>query len=162
MKKISILIFICFIFLTGCSNSELDSDYNTEGLSHITCKRDAVSEEENTKVNISYDIYYKGEYLEILKSKEEIISSSEEILNSYEDAYKKVFSVYDNLKYYSNEIKRDSESVISTTYINYSKIDIDKLMEIEGTSDNVKVVDGKIKVSDWKEFAKKYGTVCEN
>ena len=33
-------------------------------------------------------------------------------------------------------------------------------MKIEGTEDNVKVVDGKIKLDDWKEFARKYGTEC--
>ena len=39
---------------------------------------------------------------------------------------------------------------------------MDKLMKIEGSEDNVKVTDGKIKLNDWKSFAKKYWTECQN
>ena len=35
-------------------------------------------------------------------------------------------------------------------------------MEIEGEEDNVKVTNGKIKLTDWKTFAKKFGATCED
>ena len=73
-----------------------------------------------------------------------------------------MYSAYDNLEYYDNTVTRDNDSVKSVTYINYGKVDMDKLMDIEGTEDNVEVTDGKIKIEDWKSFAKKYGTVCDD
>lgn len=39
---------------------------------------------------------------------------------------------------------------------------MDQLLDIEGKEDNVEVTDGKIKLKDWKSFAKKYGTVCDS
>lgn len=44
--------------------------------------------------------------------------------------------------------------------INYDKIDIDKLLEIEGEEDNI-IVGNKAKLSLWLELAGKVGTVCE-
>ena len=52
-------------------------------------------------------------------------------------------------------------SIISDTIINYAKIDIKKLLEIEGEEDNV-VKDGKVKLADWLSFAEKYGVTCED
>lgn len=162
MKKSKIIfVIISILLLVGCSSNELEEKYNTNGLKHISCKRDAKDDTEDTTVDIHYDIYYKGEYLKILKSEEKITSSSEELLNNYESAYKKVFSAYDNLEYYDNTVTRSGNSVTSVTYINYGKVDMDKLLDIEGEEDNVKVTDGKIKLEDWKSFAKKYGTVCD-
>ena len=66
------------------------------------------------------------------------------------------------LDYYDHEIKEGSNSITSITYINYGKINMDRLMDIEGTEDNVKVTDGKVKLDDWISFAKKYGTQCES
>ena len=37
-----------------------------------------------------------------------------------------------------------------------------KIRKLEGEEDNVKLTDGKIKIDDWKKFAKKYGTTCNN
>lgn len=163
MKKSKILfLIISVLMLVGCSDNELEKKYNTKGLSHISCKREAEDSNEDTTIDIHYDIYYKGKYLKILKSEEKITSSNKEVLDNYEKAYKNVFSAYDNLEYYDNTVTRDSNSVKSVTYINYGKVDMDKLFDIEGEEDNVEVTDGKIKLDDWKSFAKKYGTVCDS
>ena len=44
--------------------------------------------------------------------------------------------------------------------INYEKVDIDKIIEIEG--DDAKMFkDGKAKLKPWLTYAKKFGTTCE-
>ena len=159
----ALFLFVGILLVVGCSNTnELEKKYDTKGYQHISCKRDAEDSNEGTEVDIHYDIYYKGEYLKILKSEEKITSSNQEVLDNYEKAYKSVYSAYDNLKYYDNKVTRDSNSVKSVTYIHYGKIDMDQLLDIEGQVDNVEVTDGKIKLKDWKSFAKKYGTVCDS
>ena len=166
MKKIiSIFVILTIaIFLTGCESTEdLTDMYDTSLLNHITCTRDAVIESDSSSsVSINYDLYYNDEeYLQILNSKEEIKSSNSNLLDQYEEAYKKIYKAYDGLEYYDNLIKRTDDTVVSTTTINYGKIDMDELMKIEGSEDNVKVSNGKIKLTDWKKFAKKYGTTCK-
>ena len=68
---------------------------------------------------------------------------------------------YEGLKYYDNIVTRTDNSIISDTTINYAKIDIDKLLEIEGEEDNV-IENGKVKLSTWLNFAKKFGVTCED
>lgn len=166
MKKIkTIFVFIgCILILSGCSDTKSTKkiSYDTSGLNHTTCTRDAYTTDDNTNVDINYDLYYDDDdYLQILNSTEKITSSDKEVLDKYEEAYKKIYKVYDDVEYYDNLVIRKDDSVTSTTTINYGKIDMDKILEIEGTENNVKVVDGKIKISDWKNFAKKYGTICK-
>lgn len=165
MKKISslLLILLFTIFITGCSEEKYkDNDYNMEDLNHISCTRDAYVDDENTSVDININVYYDDAgYIKIFDSKEEIKSSNTEILDKYEKAYKNIYKEYEKIKYYDNIVTRDDDKVTSTTIINYGKVDMDKILEIEGREDNVKVVDGKIKISDWKDFAKKYGTRCK-
>lgn len=169
MKKTKfIILFIFVLLMCGCSSEEKveginNSLYKTDGLSHLSCTKNAEVEDDNTTVSIHYDLYYdKDEYLKILRSEESIKSTNKEILNTYEKAYNDVYSVYKGIKYYDNVVKREDGSVTSITYINYGKVDIDQVMEIEGEEDNVTVTDGKIKLSDWKSFAKRYGTTCNN
>ena len=171
MNKKIFLFFILLMTLTGCKTNQDDEFefisfdknlYNTKGLDTITCRRDTTTEDGST-VDIQYKVYYGEEKnVEILTSYEKVTSSSSEVLDQYQEAYDSIYSVYDDLKYYDHETKRDKNSVTSVTYINYGKIDMDKLMKIEGTEDNVKVIDGKIKLDDWKEFARKYGTECNS
>lgn len=166
IKNILILVILCFI-ITGCSNTTNNSTSMNEledlsNLNHVSCKRDAYTTVEDTNVDIKIDLYYDDEeYLKVFKSVETITSTDDTTLTEYEDAYKKIYKQYEDIKYYDNSIKRNKNSVISKTTINYGKVDMDKVLEIEGEEDNVKVVDGKIKLSDWKKFAKKYGTTCK-
>lgn len=168
-KWIILLIGITFCII-GCSKNQggiqatsIDtSKYETKDFHYITCKRDT-STEDDSKVDIRYEIYYnEKEELEILKSREEVISSNQKVLEKYKNAYESIYSVYDNLEYYDHEVIEEEGKVISITYINYGKVSMDRLMKIEGYEDNVKVTNGKIKLEDWKSFAKKYGTQCSS
>ena len=73
---------------------------------------------------------------------------------------KESINIMKDLKYYDNTVKRTDNSVTSDTVINYGKIDIDKLLDIEGEEDNV-IKNGKVKLDDWLEFTEKFGMKCE-
>lgn len=169
-KKIVVLLILIVLFITGCSSEKEgiqaktidDSKYDTKNFSYITCSRETTTEDDSD-VDIRYEIYYNDDKdIEILKSYEEVTSSNKETLKKYKDAYQSIYSVYDNVDYYDHEVVEEENKVVSITYINYGKVDIQKIMKIEGEEDNVKVVDGKIKLEDWKSFAKKYGTQCSS
>ena len=166
MKKISIFIFLFLIIvlLSGCEDKKEkeviinNKTINTVSMEHKHCTREATAT--NAEVKLEYDIYYTGEKLNILESKEEIISADDEVLNTYESAYKSIHANYEGLDNYDTKVVRGDTTVISTISINYDEIDINKLIEIEGEEDNI-FVNKVPKVSKWLEFAKKFGTKCE-
>ena len=167
MKKINkvLLLIITVTLLSACSNNDESNvdmkKYDTKNFSLVECTRDTTTED-NSSVDIKYKVYYdSNKYIQLIFSTQKVTSKDSSVLDQYEEAYTKVYSVYDDLEYYDNVITRDEESVTTKTYINYGKVDMDELMEIEGTDNNVKVTNGKIKLSDWKSFAKKYGTSCK-
>ena len=164
MKKISIIIcLLLVVILCGCDKDKKEviinnKTINTSSMEHKHCTREATAT--GAEVKLEYDIYYTGDVLNLLISKEKIISSSEDILNTYEEAYKNIHSNYTGLEYYDTSVDRGDTTVLSTISINYDKVDIDKLIEIEGEEDNV--FENKIpKVSKWLDLSKKFGTTCE-
>ena len=155
MMKIlrSSIVLVMVLLLAGCgSNSFVSSD----GVKK--CTRTGTVTNGSTEMN--YEVYYKGEYVVLLHSTEKIISDSSSVLDTYEDAYKSIFKQYEGLEYYDNKITRNSNSVTNEITINYEKIDMGKLLDIEGEEDNV-IENGKVKLDTWLSFAKKYGVTCE-
>lgn len=166
MKKISILLVIIILSLfivTGCdekktvvSNGEKVSTANME---HKHCSRLATGGTGIT-TELTYEIYYTGDKLNIIESKEKVIANTDEDLDTYEEAFNKINRYYEGLEYYDTEVIRGDTSVTRNATINYDKIDINKLLEIEGSEDNV-IENGEAKVDLWLKLAKKVGTKCE-
>lgn len=166
MKKISIIVclLLTVVFLCGCEKTKENKvisngvEVNTNEMSHKHCTREATAS--NALVKLEYDLYYTGDILNLLVSNEKIISDSDEVLNTYENAYKSIHSNYEGLTYYDTSVVRGDTTVTSTIIINYDKIDIDRLIEIEGADDNI--FDEKTpKVDKWLSLAEKFGTKCE-
>ena len=156
MMKIlrSSIVLVMVLLLAGCgSNSSVSSD----GVKK--CTRTGTVTNGSTEMN--YEVYYKGEYVVLLHSTEKIISDSSSVLDTYEEAYKSIFKQYEGLEYYDNKITRRSNSLTNEITINYEKIDMGKLLDIEGEEDNV-IENGKVKLDTWLSFAKKYGVTCED
>lgn len=166
MKKMSMimsLLIVC-ILLCGCETKKKENviinnePISTATMEHKHCSREATAT--GAEVKLEYDIYYTGDILNLLISKEKIISSSEDVLNTYEEAYKSIHKNYEGLDYYDASVDRGDTTVLSTISINYDKVDIDSLIEIEGEEDNI--FEKKVpKVSKWLELSKKFGTKCE-
>ncbi len=155
---IVLVLGFLLIMTTGCekqkeSNNKQDSSTKI----HEHCVRTATLS--GGEANLSYELYYTGERLNKLESQETVISSDSNLLDTYEDAYKKIHENYKNLKYYDANVIRNDTSVTSKIVIDYDKINIEQLLQIEGAEDNI-VEDGIPKVEKWKELAKKFGASC--
>ena len=166
MKKVLLIIWLLVITIMLCGCEEKDNKkvvingqtINTATMEHKHCTRGGTAT--GADVKLEYELYYTGDVLNILESKEEVISADEETLNTYEEAYKNIHTYYEGLDYYDTEVTRGDTTVTSIIKINYDQIDIDKLIDIEGEEDNI--FENKIpKVSKWLELAKKLGTTCE-
>ena len=67
----------------------------------------------------------------MLHSQEKVTGSDQSLLDEYEEAYKNIKDQYKGLRYYDITVTRDDNSVIYDTVINYEKLDMKKLREIE-------------------------------
>lgn len=157
-----LVLVVMALFLSGCEqNEEVISNgkkVNTNKMVHYHCARNGSIDDGD--ISLQYELYATGEVLNILKSEEKVISANEEILTEYEEAYRKIHAHYEGLEYYDTEVIRGDTTVTSKITINYDKINIQKLLEIEGAEGNI-IENGVAKVDKWKEFAKKFGTSCK-
>ena len=163
--KIVFVLFLAVFFIYGCEKKEEKEviisngeKVDTTTMVHEHCIRQG--ELEGGEADLTYELYYTGEILNLLKSEEKVISSNNEILQRYEDAYRGIHEHYKGLEYYDTEVVRGDTTVTSITVINYDKISIPTLISIEGENDNI-FEDGLPKVAKWKELAKKLGAKCE-
>lgn len=180
LKKISLLfiVFLCCVFLCGCSDEKSENTSTTDVTGTTTVKKTIVSDDfdmngtgklkcrteasagDDIDVDLNYEVNYKKGNILNLKSIQKVTSSSSSSLDLYETSYANIAKGYKNLKYYDTKIVRDSNSVTYTIYIDYDKIDVDGLLAIEGAEDNI-IKRGKAKLSLWLDLAGKMGTVCE-
>lgn len=152
MKKlcfITILLLIV-VLITGCDENK------SKG--HKYCTRSGSVE--NGDVSLNYNIYYTGDTLNKIESNEKVTSEDSSVLDTYENAYKGIHVNYKGLDHYNTSVIRTDDSVTSIIVIDYDKVDIDRLIELEGEDDNI--FENKIpKVSKWLELGKKVGIKCE-
>lgn len=165
MKKISVILIITIsiLFITGCNeNNKVISNgtnVSTANMEHKHCTRSGTGDAGIT-TELSYELYYTGDKLNILSSTEKVIANKETDLDKYQQAYETINSYYKGLKYYDTEVIRGDTSVTRKTTINYDKINIKDLLDIEGEEDNI-IENGEAKVEKWISLAKKFGTKCE-
>ena len=161
-KKWFIILILSIIIVTGCEKEEQKVVVNqrkidVSKLVHEHCTRSGVVED--GEANLEYDIYYTGEVLNLLVSKEAVTSTNSEIVSKYENAYQSIHNHYKGIDHYETSIEKKENTVTSIIKIDYDKIDIDKLIELEGEEDNI--FENKVpKVSKWKDLAKKMGAKC--
>ena len=164
-KNLIILLIIMIAFVAGCESNSKEKivsngeTVNTSKMGHKHCTREATANA-GVDVDLNYDLYYKGNILNLLKAEEKIMSADSSTLDTYEEAYKAIQKRYEGLQYYDGTVKRTDTTVVNTTVINYEKINIEQLLQIEGEEDNI-IENGQAKLDKWLELAKKFGTKCE-
>ena len=165
-----ILLALSLFIVTACENQTTKNNkepiisngtvVKTGKMKHKKCTRQATGGT-GVDVELNYDVYYTDDVLNLLVSQEKIITEDISILEEYEDAYKKISVNYKDLEYYDQEVIRTNNSVLNKTTINYDKIDIQKLLDIEGEEDNI-IEGGKAKVDLYISLLKRFGGTCED
>lgn len=176
-SKCLLLIIILLLLVIGCKKDEpeiinmsgtdekfndvAEYNINIKGSGRLQCVRD---------VNITgleddfrYYVTYKNGVITMLHSKEKVTGTNQELLDEYEEAYKSIKDQYKGLRYYDITVTRDENSVIYDTVINYEKIDMKKLKEIEPDIEGqVDIYKGnKLMLKTWWEFSKEMGMTCK-
>ena len=110
--------------------------------------------------DFSYFADYEGNYVTNIRSDERITSSDNSILETYKKAFEETYAPFADVEYYDYSIKIDGNTLISTTDINYSKIDVEKVIEIDSSS-SLLIKNGKININDLKRTYESIGASCE-
>lgn len=93
-----------------------------------------------------YIVKFKDKVVENLTTKETMQLNDDESLEKYKTYFELLYSKYYGLNYYDNKVVLENKKLISTTNINYKKIDKDKLISIDSnnkslfTNDNVRLI----------------------
>ena len=142
-------VFILFL-VTGCGNSD-----NT---SSMTCTR--TMDQNNIKTSLKYNVEFKDGYVLRIKSVETVETSSSDILDTYKEQIESLYSPYQDVDYYANNVNIEDNKLTSKVDINYEKVDTDRLLEIDSANGQL-IKDGKISVNDIKSVYESLGAICE-
>lgn len=151
MKKKLGMIFLGITILccTGC-NPETGtmtctmSTYPTDG---ITLRSTYIAE-------------YKNNVVKRLKTVEQVIAEDEDNLEVYEEKIKELYQDYQGIDHYTNKTKIKDNTLTSTTIIDYSKVDTDKLIKVDSGNSGI-IKNGKVNIEDLEKLYKQNGCNCK-
>lgn len=154
-KKITLCIFGVCILILGICIYYL-SFGKSSGL--MVCTMNSTSDDVNFSTR--YEIKYENRIVTHVSSEEIISSSDESVLDNYKMYLENIYANYKNLDYYDNIIVINDKKLISTTNINYKKIDTDKLIDIDQSNSSI-IEGGKIYLKSIKKQYENIGASCK-
>lgn len=150
MKKIlAAIIIVGTVLFTGCG---------AEKEKTMKCSR--TINQATIKMNLTYNVTYKGDYVTKIKSSEEITTEDNSTLESYKTQLESTTASFKDIEHYDHEVKIDGNTLTSTITIDYEKIDTDKLIEIDSSMKQI-IKDGKISVETIEALYNQLGVTCE-
>lgn len=148
MKKGIAIACLSVLLLTGCGAG-------TEKT--MTCKR--TLNQNGMKFDLQYTVTYKGSTVSHVKSVEKIESDTED-LEAYKTAVEQTYAPYNDIEHYDTEVKIEGNVLTSTANIDYSKIDANKMIEVDSANKQL-FKDGKVNIDDMKSIYEAAGATCE-
>ncbi|MBP3920271.1 MAG: DUF1307 domain-containing protein [Bacilli bacterium] len=157
MKKLFIVLTVVgALCLTGCGADEKKANGSNEKV--MTCKRTA--NQTGVSMDLSYNVSYKNNVVTKVESIEKITSENDDVLETYKDQIEKTYAPYKNIEYYDYNVTIDGNTLTSKADIDYSKIDTDKMIEIDSANGQI-IKNGKINIDTLKSLYESIGATCE-
>ncbi len=153
MKKL--LIFLILVFIIVIILYKINFHPNK---GKVVCTNYII--DSDIFINTKYEISYKENNVQNIKTIEKAKFSDSKLLKEYKEVLETTYSLYQNLKYYSNNIIIKNNTIISTTNINYEKIDLEKFFRIDHKNKYL-FKNGKIPLNKIKTIYQESGAVCK-
>lgn len=106
-----------------------------------------------------YEILYEDGYVVSVISNEDIVSDDKDTLGQYKDLLESMYKPYNEIKYYSNEIRINGDTLNSITKINYRKISKDELVAVDRNNASLYYGD-RVPVKKLRKVYKNMGARC--
>lgn len=151
MKKVKVLLVVLLLgfMVTGCGTKEEKT---------MTCTR--TLNQQGMKMDLTYTVLYQGDYVKKVKSVEKVTSEDASVLETMKENVEKLYEPYQKIDYYDTKVTIDGNTMTSTADINYEKIDVSKLSEIDSAAGQL-FTDGKIKVETLESVYSQLGATCK-
>ena len=147
------VLILCLFVLSGCSGDKK--------VKVLKCgiEKDVT---ESMHLESEYLVYYKGKYVNLIKTTETLSSKDKSVLEAYKKQLDAAYKEYKKIDGYDNSSEIKDDKLISKTKIDYTKIDMDELVKVEKSLKNI-IKDGKIKVDDIRAIYEdeSFGAKCE-
>lgn len=151
MKKgLIVLAVMLLVLVTGCTSSKEEK---------MVCTR--TSTMNGIKLDLNYQVYYQKDVVNKVQTTEKITSTSKETLAIYKKAVEDLYSNFNGIKHYNYDIAIEGDTLTSKTDINYSKINIDDLLKIDSSIEQLLNKDNKISLEKIKEVYESTGAICK-
>lgn len=158
MKRVVILGIALLLFVTGCGQQTGYNESNTKD-DKMICTR--TTNANGLEMDFRYEVYYQGNDVNKVQTTEKITSDSTEILQAYQQQIKSLYSSFDNIEHYNYDVKIEGNTLISTTDINYQKMNIDELVNIDSSIEQLLNDDRKIDLDKITQVYEQLGATCE-
>ncbi len=149
MKKIIVLGIALLVFITGCG---------AEPEQKMVCTR--TGNMNGIKMDFRYEVYYQGQDVNKVETKEIIESDSQETLNTYKTTIENLYSNFDNIDNYKYNVVVEGNTLTSTTDINYAKIDMDQLLEVDSSIQQLLNDNNKVDLEKVTSVYEQAGATC--
>ena len=122
----------------------------------------STSYEDGIEYKLEYSATYKNRKVLKVKTIERITldETDEDTLEEYRTTLKELYSDYNELDYYENNISIKDTTLNSVTTINYQKIDMEKLIEIDSSIKNIIDKNNNVSVTKLKNQFQSTGAIC--
>lgn len=153
MKKIISTLFLVLVFsLTGCGNKE----------AVIECNLNSKDPSNNYELKTDYIIHSKGNIVEYVETKETVISDKQSVLEYFKEYVESTYkSMNDTYGGYTNETKLDDNTLVSTTKVDYTKMDVEQFVKDNTVMKSYVNKNNQIKVEGIKKIYEQLGAVCK-
>ena len=155
-KKLLILGIIALVLITGCGQGSKDITVKEE---KMVCTR--TGNMNNLEMDFNYEIYYEGNNVNKVQTTEKITSEDTSVLEQSKQQIENLYSNFDNIENYNYNVVIEGNTLTSTTDINYEKIDIDELLEIDSSISQLLNDDNKIDLEKITQVYEQTGATCE-
>lgn len=151
MKKgLIVLAVMLLVLVTGCASSKEEK---------MVCTR--TSTMNKIELDLNYQVYYQGDVVNKVQTTEKITSTSKETLATYKQAVEDLYSNFDDIKHYNYDITIEGDTLTSKTDINYSKININDLLKIDSSIEQLLNENNKISLEKITQVYESTGAICK-
>lgn len=153
MKKVLLSLGFLLVLFTGCGTAKEKT---------VDCTLKSTNSVQGYTLNSTYTIYYKGNSVNSVKTKEVVESEDESILDYFEETLRTSYeSAQETYGGYKNTVERDDTKVTSTTEIDYNEMDMKKYIDDNTAVKSYVNKDNKFTLSGIKSVYESMGAVCE-
>lgn len=158
MKKyfLPCLVVGSLLIATGCGKEEEQKELEAKVLTCAGTK----TVQKGVEMDLNYKVTYKGDYVTLVETNETVTSDNKKVLETFKEQVEELYSPYKDVEHYEYDVKIDGKKLVSTTNINYEKVDTNKLIEIDENNKSL-IKDGKIKLDDIKLTYELLGVECK-